>query len=200
MRAKIPLLEEAFVGHFTDHHAFLLATMLALPSMATAGSPALSPSPALACRAAIHSVLRRCRSVASTLASARRRVGLTRRADHARQQVGLGAQRPQHPHGGVRDPLGLRGHLVMSGARCRSNHHPQQEPQLVAQALSRPVINYLIQVLNERAISATNSRELPTAVPAGAPGAALGDELLAGSGWDRAGWRHGHGPSRRSAA
>jgi len=29
MRAKIPLLEEAFVGHFTDHHAFLLATMLA---------------------------------------------------------------------------------------------------------------------------------------------------------------------------
>ena len=24
MRAKIPLLEEAFVGHFTDHHAFLL--------------------------------------------------------------------------------------------------------------------------------------------------------------------------------
>ena len=42
--------------------------------MATAGSPALSPSPALACRAAIHSVLSRCRSVASTLASARRRV------------------------------------------------------------------------------------------------------------------------------
>ncbi|MDQ3275020.1 MAG: IS110 family transposase [Actinomycetota bacterium] len=29
MRAKIPLLEEAFVGHFTDHHAFLLRTMLA---------------------------------------------------------------------------------------------------------------------------------------------------------------------------
>jgi transposase len=29
MRAKIPLLEEAFVGHFTNHHAFLLATMLA---------------------------------------------------------------------------------------------------------------------------------------------------------------------------
>ena len=29
MRAKIPLLEEAFVGHFTDHHAFLLSTMLA---------------------------------------------------------------------------------------------------------------------------------------------------------------------------
>lgn len=28
MRAKIPLLEEAFVGHFTDHHAFLLSTML----------------------------------------------------------------------------------------------------------------------------------------------------------------------------
>jgi transposase len=29
MRAKIPDLEEAFVGRFTDHHAFLLATMLA---------------------------------------------------------------------------------------------------------------------------------------------------------------------------
>jgi transposase len=29
MRRKIPLLEEAFVGRFTDHHAFLLRTMLA---------------------------------------------------------------------------------------------------------------------------------------------------------------------------
>jgi len=29
MRAKIGLLEEAFTGHFTDHHAFLLAKMLA---------------------------------------------------------------------------------------------------------------------------------------------------------------------------
>jgi transposase len=29
MRGKIRLLEEAFVGHFTDHHAFLLRTMLA---------------------------------------------------------------------------------------------------------------------------------------------------------------------------
>jgi transposase len=28
MRRKIGLLEEAFTGHFTDHHAFLLATML----------------------------------------------------------------------------------------------------------------------------------------------------------------------------
>lgn len=28
MRTKITLLEEAFVGHFTDHHAFLLHTML----------------------------------------------------------------------------------------------------------------------------------------------------------------------------
>lgn len=27
MRTKIALLEEAFVGHFTDHHAFLLSTM-----------------------------------------------------------------------------------------------------------------------------------------------------------------------------
>ena len=29
MRAKIPQLEEAFTGHFTDHHAFLLQRMLA---------------------------------------------------------------------------------------------------------------------------------------------------------------------------
>ena len=29
LRAKIGALEEAFTGHFTDHHAFLLATMLA---------------------------------------------------------------------------------------------------------------------------------------------------------------------------
>jgi len=29
MRRKIPQLEEAFVGHFTDHHGFLLTMMLA---------------------------------------------------------------------------------------------------------------------------------------------------------------------------
>jgi transposase len=29
LKAKIPQLEEAFTGHFTDHHAFLLAKMLA---------------------------------------------------------------------------------------------------------------------------------------------------------------------------
>ncbi|MCA1672134.1 MAG: IS110 family transposase [Actinobacteria bacterium] len=29
MRTKIPLLEEAFIGHFTNHHRFLLHTMLA---------------------------------------------------------------------------------------------------------------------------------------------------------------------------
>ena len=29
MRAKIPALEEAFVGYFTDHHEFLLTKMLA---------------------------------------------------------------------------------------------------------------------------------------------------------------------------
>jgi transposase len=29
LRAKLPMLEEAFVGHFTRHHAFLLTTMLA---------------------------------------------------------------------------------------------------------------------------------------------------------------------------
>ena len=28
MRAKITVLEQAFTGHFTDHHAFLLGTML----------------------------------------------------------------------------------------------------------------------------------------------------------------------------
>ena len=29
MRGKIPVLEQAFVGQFADHHAFLLSTMLA---------------------------------------------------------------------------------------------------------------------------------------------------------------------------
>ena len=29
MRVKIPQLEEAFTGHFDDHHRFLLAQMLA---------------------------------------------------------------------------------------------------------------------------------------------------------------------------
>ena len=29
MRARISVLEEAFTGHFTDHHAFLLARMTA---------------------------------------------------------------------------------------------------------------------------------------------------------------------------
>jgi transposase len=36
MRAKIPLLEEAFVGRFTAHHAFLLRTMLARIDAASA--------------------------------------------------------------------------------------------------------------------------------------------------------------------
>jgi transposase len=36
MRAKLGLLEEAFVGHFTDHHGFLLATMLARVDQASA--------------------------------------------------------------------------------------------------------------------------------------------------------------------
>ncbi len=36
MRARIPLLEEAFVGHFTNHHRFLLTTMLARIDQASA--------------------------------------------------------------------------------------------------------------------------------------------------------------------
>jgi transposase len=36
MRAKLGLLEEAFVGHFSDHHGFLLATMLARIDQASA--------------------------------------------------------------------------------------------------------------------------------------------------------------------
>ncbi|TCO55632.1 IS110 family transposase [Actinocrispum wychmicini] len=35
MRRKISRLEEAFTGHFTDHHAFLLSTMLARVDAAT---------------------------------------------------------------------------------------------------------------------------------------------------------------------
>jgi transposase len=36
LRAKLGLLEEAFVGHFSDHHAFLLETMLARIDQASA--------------------------------------------------------------------------------------------------------------------------------------------------------------------
>ena len=36
MRVKIPLLEEAFTGHFTNHHRFLLRTMLARIDQASA--------------------------------------------------------------------------------------------------------------------------------------------------------------------
>jgi transposase len=36
MRVKIPLLEEAFTGHFTNHHRFLLRTMLARIDRASA--------------------------------------------------------------------------------------------------------------------------------------------------------------------
>jgi transposase len=41
MRAKIPLLEQAFVGRFTHHHAFLLATMLARIDEASADIAAI---------------------------------------------------------------------------------------------------------------------------------------------------------------
>src|SRR6202046_5015672 len=41
MRAKITVLEEAFTGHFTDHHAFLLGTMLGRVYTLSAQMPAL---------------------------------------------------------------------------------------------------------------------------------------------------------------
>jgi transposase len=41
LRKKIPLLEEAFTGHFTDHHAFLLRRMLARVDAITADIAAL---------------------------------------------------------------------------------------------------------------------------------------------------------------
>ena len=41
MRAKITLLEEAFTGYFTDHHAFLLGQMLARIDAISAGIAAL---------------------------------------------------------------------------------------------------------------------------------------------------------------
>jgi transposase len=44
MRAKIPLLEEAFVGQFSEHHAFLLRTMLARIDEASATSPPSRPA------------------------------------------------------------------------------------------------------------------------------------------------------------
>jgi hypothetical protein len=41
MRAKITVLEEAFTGYFTDHHAFLLGTMLGRVDAITADIAAL---------------------------------------------------------------------------------------------------------------------------------------------------------------
>jgi len=41
MRGKITALQEAFTGYFTDHHAFLLATMLARADAITADIAAL---------------------------------------------------------------------------------------------------------------------------------------------------------------
>jgi transposase len=41
LRKKISLLEEAFTGHFTDHHGFLLAQMLHRVDLITAGIAAL---------------------------------------------------------------------------------------------------------------------------------------------------------------
>lgn len=43
LRAKLSLLEEAFTGHFTDHHAFLLGTMLTRIDRARAGIAAVEP-------------------------------------------------------------------------------------------------------------------------------------------------------------
>ena len=42
LRKKIPLLEEAFTGHFTDHHAFLLRKMLSRVDAITADIAALA--------------------------------------------------------------------------------------------------------------------------------------------------------------
>jgi hypothetical protein len=41
LRAKLSLLEEAFYGRFSDHHAFLLQTMLARVDQASADSTEL---------------------------------------------------------------------------------------------------------------------------------------------------------------
>jgi hypothetical protein len=43
MRKKITVLEEAFTGHFTDHHAFLLGSMLARVDAITAGIAGPAP-------------------------------------------------------------------------------------------------------------------------------------------------------------
>jgi transposase len=44
MRAKRSVLEEAFTGHFTDHHGFLLARMLARVDGWTLTSPSWTTS------------------------------------------------------------------------------------------------------------------------------------------------------------
>jgi transposase len=44
LRAKTARLEEAFCGRFSDHHAFLLATMLGRVDQASATSPRWRPT------------------------------------------------------------------------------------------------------------------------------------------------------------
>jgi hypothetical protein len=56
----------------------------------------------------------------------------------------------------------------MPGTRHRGHDHRQQETQLVAQSLPRPVINDLIQVLlSQRTTRSRNSSEVPGEVSGG---------------------------------
>ena len=51
--------------------------------------------------------------------------------------------------------------VILDGVRARrgGHHHPQQEPQLVAQSLPRPVIDDLVQVLGQCPASPADNSE-----------------------------------------
>jgi len=142
----------------------------------------------------------RCRSAASTPASTPRRVASLSVVIVPVSGSGLAPSAISSHPGASAAPLGLRSHLVVSGARCRGHHHGQHEPQLVAQPLARPVINDPVQILGEDT-APSRQIELPVEVRGGCPGVCSGEFLgdrLATSGRGKARWRHGHGPSGRS--
>ena len=97
--------------------------------------------------------------------------------DHTGQRVGGSPQREQHPPRCGRGPLGLGDHLVVSSTRRRGDDHGQQEPQLVAQPLPRPMINNLVQVLDQRTAIGTNSTDAARDISVDLPGGVGGDRL-----------------------
>jgi hypothetical protein len=74
----------------------------------------------------------------------------------------------------------------MARTRRRRDDHGQQEPQLLAQPLPRPVINDLIEVVGQRTPTHTNTRDPAQDLAADLMGGIRGDRLV-GNGPNEAG-------------